>query len=82
MHNGPTIKPIERRAGIIEHMTPDMACLVHCAEGTVELAGVRLAKGDAIGIWDTDGFDVAGITTAELVLVEVPMTPMTRGVKV
>ena len=28
VHNGPTIKPIERRAGIIEHMTPDMACMV------------------------------------------------------
>lgn len=25
VHNGPTIKPIELRAGIIEHMTPDMA---------------------------------------------------------
>ena len=28
VHNGPTIKPIERRAGIIEHMTPDMACII------------------------------------------------------
>lgn len=28
VRNGPTIKPIERRAGIIEHMTPDMACIV------------------------------------------------------
>ncbi len=28
MRNGPTIKPIERRAGIIENMTPDMACMV------------------------------------------------------
>jgi hypothetical protein len=28
MRNGPTMKPIERRAGIIEHMTPDMACIV------------------------------------------------------
>lgn len=28
VHNGPTLKPIERRAGIIEHMTPDMACIV------------------------------------------------------
>lgn len=28
VHNGPTIKPIERRAGIVEHMTPDMACMV------------------------------------------------------
>ena len=28
VRNGPTMKPIERRAGIIEHMTPDMACMV------------------------------------------------------
>jgi len=28
VHNGPTMKPIERRAGIIEHMTPDMASIV------------------------------------------------------
>ena len=28
VHNGPTIKPIELRAGIIEHMTPDMARVV------------------------------------------------------
>lgn len=28
VHNGPTIKPIELRLGIIEHMTPDMARLV------------------------------------------------------
>jgi hypothetical protein len=28
LHNGPTIKPIELRVGIIEHMTPDMARVV------------------------------------------------------
>lgn len=28
VRNGPTMKPIERRAGIIENMTPDMACIV------------------------------------------------------
>lgn len=28
VHNGPTIKPIEVRAGIIEHMMPDMAGVV------------------------------------------------------
>lgn len=28
VRNGPTMKPIERRAGIIEHMTPDLACIV------------------------------------------------------
>ncbi len=26
--NGPTIKPIEVRVGMIEHMTPDMARIV------------------------------------------------------
>jgi len=28
VHNGPTLKPIEVRVGIIEHMTPDMARIV------------------------------------------------------
>lgn len=28
VHNGPTVKPIEMRVGIIEHMTPDMARVV------------------------------------------------------
>ena len=28
LHNGPTIKPIELRAGIVEHMTPGMASVV------------------------------------------------------
>lgn len=28
VHNGPTLKPIELRAGIIAHMTPDMARVV------------------------------------------------------
>lgn len=28
VRNGPTMKPIERRAGIVEHMTPDMASTV------------------------------------------------------
>lgn len=28
VHNGPTIKPLELRVGIIEHMTPDMARIV------------------------------------------------------
>jgi hypothetical protein len=28
MHNGPTIKPIELRLGLVEHMTPDLARIV------------------------------------------------------
>lgn len=33
VRNGPTIKPIERRAGIVEHMTPDLACMVGALGG-------------------------------------------------
>ena len=38
-HNGPTIKPIEVRVGIIEHMTPDMARIVG------ELGAERSSRG-------------------------------------
>jgi quercetin 2,3-dioxygenase len=50
---------------------------VHCAAGSVEVGGQRLGPGDAVGIWETEGCDVAAITQSELVLVEVPMA---RGV--
>lgn len=39
VHNGPTIKPIELRMGIIEHMTPDMARMVG------ELSADRSSRG-------------------------------------
>ncbi|HWN70215.1 MAG TPA: hypothetical protein VNM90_21395 [Haliangium sp.] len=39
IHNGPTIKPIELRVGIIEHMTPDMARVVG------ELSADRSSRG-------------------------------------
>ena len=39
VHNGPTIKPIELRVGIIEHMTPDMARVVG------ELSADRSSRG-------------------------------------
>ena len=39
VHNGPTIKPIELRVGIVEHMTPDMARVVG------ELSGDRSSRG-------------------------------------
>ena len=39
VHNGPTIKPIEVRVGIIEHMTPDMARIV--GELTADNKGAR-----------------------------------------
>jgi redox-sensitive bicupin YhaK (pirin superfamily) len=50
---------------------------VHCASGAVEIAGQRLGPGDAIGIWEVDGVEVAAHEASELVLVEVPMA---RGV--
>jgi hypothetical protein len=39
VHNGPTVKPIELRVGIIEHMTPDMARIVG------ELSADRSSRG-------------------------------------
>jgi len=39
VHNGPTIKPLELRVGIIEHMTPDMARIVG------ELSADRSSRG-------------------------------------
>jgi hypothetical protein len=39
VHNGPTVKPIEVRLGIIEHMTPDMARIVG------ELSADRSSRG-------------------------------------
>lgn len=39
VHNGPTVKPIELRVGIVEHMTPDMARVVG------ELSADRSSRG-------------------------------------
>lgn len=52
---------------------------VHCIEGEVSIAGHRLGPGDAIGLWETDSFEVLGAQRAELLVVEVSMR---RGVRV
>jgi len=52
---------------------------LHCAGGAVDIAGQRLAEGDAIGVWETREIEFEVIRAAELIAVEVPMT---RGVRV
>ncbi len=52
---------------------------LHCAGGEVAVEGQRLKAGDALGVWETEGFDFEVLSSAELVLVEVPMM---RGVRV
>lgn len=42
-------------------------------EGEVEVAGTRLNKRDAAGVWDTGRFEIKAGTNAELLLIEVPM---------
>lgn len=42
-------------------------------EGEVELAGARLNKRDAAGVWDTGQIAIKATTNAELLLIEVPM---------
>lgn len=43
VHNGPTIKPVELRAGIVENMTPDLA----------QMVGELTADGNSREVWRT-----------------------------
>ncbi|HUH50739.1 MAG TPA: pirin family protein [Flavobacterium sp.] len=42
-------------------------------EGEVEINGEKLTRRDAMGIWDTDAFEVKASTDARVLLMEVPM---------
>lgn len=42
-------------------------------EGAVEIAGEKPGKRDAIGVWETDSFNVKASVDSELLVVEVPM---------
>jgi quercetin 2,3-dioxygenase len=57
----------------------DNGVYIHCAAGSVEIAGHQLHAGDAIGIYESDVFQIQATQTAELVFVEVPMQ---RGINV
>ncbi len=43
-------------------------------EGEVEINGEKLSRRDAMGIWDTDAFEVKASTDARVLLMDVPMT--------
>jgi len=42
-------------------------------EGEVSISGTKLAKRDALGVWDTDKIDITANSNAELLLIDVPM---------
>lgn len=42
-------------------------------EGEIEVAGEKLSKRDALGIWESDQFEVTASTDAKVLLMEVPM---------
>jgi len=42
-------------------------------EGEAEIAGAKLSKRDAIGIWETESFEFKAISQARILLMEVPM---------
>ena len=48
---------------------------VYCflIEGEIFAADVKLLKRDALGVWDTDSFEVKAISAARILFVEVPM---------
>lgn len=58
---------------------PTNGVYVHCAEGEIKIGDFSLKAGDAIGIYDTQTFDIVASSSAELIFVEVPME---WGVKV
>lgn len=43
-------------------------------EGEVEINGEKLSRRDAMGIWDTDAFEVKASTDARVLLMDVPMS--------
>jgi redox-sensitive bicupin YhaK (pirin superfamily) len=46
---------------------------VFVLEGNVTVNGQSLFKRDAFGVWDVDALDIAAITDAEILLIDVPM---------
>jgi redox-sensitive bicupin YhaK (pirin superfamily) len=51
---------------------------IHTAAGGIQIAGVSLAEGDAMGCYETNEVSITALETSELVFVEVPMQ---RGIK-
>ncbi len=45
-------------------------------EGEVSINGNKLNKRDALGVWETDSLEIVADTTAEILLIEVPMTEL------
>lgn len=41
--------------------------------GSIKVEGQELNKRDAIGVWETDSFNITGVEDAELLAIEVPM---------
>lgn len=46
---------------------------VFVIEGAVQINGQQLGKRDALGVWDTSQFTVEAVSSAELLLIDVPM---------
>ena len=46
---------------------------VMLVEGEIEINGNKLNRRDAIGIWETDKFEIKALKNSEVLLIEVPM---------
>jgi len=56
------------------HLNPVNKCVyVFVIEGSIEIAGEKMGKRDAMGIWDTAAFDITTPETAEFIVIEVPV---------
>lgn len=52
---------------------------VHCVNGSIVIDNHSLQAGDALGVYETDLFNLKALENSELILLEVPMH---RGIKI
>lgn len=52
---------------------PGNGVFVMVIEGDIEIAGEKLSRRDAIGVWETGGVPISVLAPSELLVIEVPM---------
>jgi quercetin 2,3-dioxygenase len=56
----------------------DNGVYIHCVSGTITIEDFTLNEGDALGVYETESFNLKALENTELIFVEVPMK---RGIK-
>lgn len=54
-------------------VTPGNGAYIFVIDGQVKVGDEQLAKRDALGVWETDDFEIAVSASSEVLIIEVPM---------